>query len=323
MEHTSLHKVESPLSMKKVILFVPAFNEESTIFKTVETLQSLKDKVASRGYELSIIVINDGSQDKTEAEAKRAKADQVINHKVNKGLGAAVRTGLMAARDAGATIAVKFDADLQHEPTDVLRMIEPLEEDTADIVYGHRFNKIEYKMPFVRRMGNRVFTGLMRWLTGWKLKDSQPGIFAVNHTYLSIFRIPRDYNYTQQVLLDAACKRMRFQHVDVSFRARTQGQSFVSFKYPIKVLPQLFWVLVGIRPLKVFGPVSTFFIAIASGVFLYQWILFLKGVNDVPVQNVNFVMGVGLFGLQILLFGILADLIVEIRTLLVNTISKK
>ncbi len=199
--------------MKKIVVLVPAFNEGSTIFKTVKILDVLKEKLKRPLYDLKIIVINDESTDATVKEAKRAHADFIVSHSENQGLGAAVRTGLETACAFGADIAVKFDADLQNDPLDIIPLIAPLEDKSADIVYGHRFNRITYKMPFIRRIGNYVFTHLMRWLTRWDLKDSQPGIFAVNHNYLRVFRIPRDYNYTQQILLDAACKRMQFRHV--------------------------------------------------------------------------------------------------------------
>src|SRR5690606_15584467 len=107
--------------------------------------------------------------------------------------------------------------------------------------------RITYKMPFVRRVGNWVFTRLMAWLTGWPLKDSQPGIFAVDRSYLECFYMPGDYNYTQQILLDAYHKGLRFQHADVTFRSRVSGKSFVSFRYPFKVLPQILMVLVGVK----------------------------------------------------------------------------
>lgn len=304
--------------MKKLMILVPAFNEESTISETVSSLKKLKNHFKEHLYDLKIVVINDGSKDETLKEAQRAGAD-VVSHPLNQGLGAAVRTGLEQARIWEADIAVKFDADLQHDPLDIIALIKPLEIFEADIVYGHRFNRISYKMPFVRRIGNRVFTSLMRWLTGWELKDSQPGIFAVNQHYLKIFRIPRDYNYTQQILLDAACKRMQFKHVDVSFKERREGKSFVSLKYPFKVFPQLFWVLVGVRPLKVFVPIGLFFIGSGSFIFFYQLILYFLGKTSTPVVNVNFVLGCGLFGLQVLLFGVLAELLSEIRNLILRS----
>ena len=118
-------------------------------------------------------------------------------------------------------------------------------------------------MPLVHRAGNFIFTRLMAWLTGWKVKDSQPGILAVNRAYLANFYMPGDYNYTQQILLDGYHKGLRFAHVSVAFRKRVTGRSFVSFKYPFKVLPQIVMVLIGVKPLRVFGPIGLFFVLLA------------------------------------------------------------
>ena len=153
----------------------------------------------------------------------------------------------------------------------------------------------------------------MRWLTGWPLRDSQPGIFALNRSYLEVFRLPGDYNYTQQLLLDAYHKGMRFAHVPVTFRERTTGRSFVSLKYPFKALPQIAMVLVGVRPMKLFAPIGLGFMALGALIFGGELALWLAGRATKPVEHVNFVLGTGLFGLQTLFFGLLAQLIVERR----------
>lgn len=300
----------SPL---KIVVIVPAFNEAERIAETLAALRS--GLAALEAGESSIIVIDDGSTDATRRIAQDAGADKVVSHRSNRGLGAAVRTGLSAARDSGADICVKFDADLQHDPADIQALIQPIVEDAADIVYGNRFARIAYTMPLVRSLGNRVFRQLMRWLTGWPLKDSQPGIFAVARTYLENFSLPGDYNYTQQILLDAYLKGLRFEHVDVAFRPRKTGKSFISFRYPFKVLPQILMVLVAVRPLRVFVPIGLLFLAIAGGVFFYEMALWLLDPQqyEKPVRSVNLVLGAGLFGLQTLFFGCLAELIVFTR----------
>jgi hypothetical protein len=153
----------------------------------------------------------------------------------------------------------------------------------------------------------------MRWLTGWPLKDSQPGIFAVNSSYLERFFLPGDYNYTQQILLDAYYKNMRFAHIPVTFRKREKGKSFISLKYPFKVLPQIFMVLISIRPLKVFGPIAALFLFLALLVFGYDLTQWLQGNSSKPAEHVNLILGCGTFGLQALFFGALANLIVTLR----------
>ena len=309
--------------MKKLAVIVPAHNEEKTIKDTLVGLLSIKPELNKMGYELAIHVINDGSTDSTEKLANEYGEVLIITHKKNEGLGAAVRAGLLSANNKNADIAVKFDADLQHEPFDILSLIKPIDTDEADIVYGNRFEKMSYKMPFVRKMGNKIFTNLMKWLTGWPLKDSQPGIFAVNKAFLSNFYLPGDYNYTQQILLDAYHRHLRFCHVLVSFNKRDTGKSFISLSYPFKVIPQIIQVILGIKPLKVFGPIGLFFLSLGIFVFLFQITSYLFGYTQKPVENVNLVLGSFLVGLQILCFGFLADLVVKMNRNVIEIINKK
>ena len=161
----------SQRSLTNIAVIIPAFNEMGSIEKTVGGIRSLTGMLSERGLHLTIIVIDDGSEDATGRLALSAGADRVIRHRVNTGLGAAVRTGIRAGLDHGCDILVKFDADLQHDPHDIIAVIEPLLKNDADIVYGNRFNRLEYRMPLIRRAGNMVFTWLMRRLTGWPILE--------------------------------------------------------------------------------------------------------------------------------------------------------
>ena len=228
------------VASKLLITIVPAFNEEGRLAEMIAALRAIESRLRERKITQRIYVVDDGSTDGTRQIAETAGADRVLRHRVNRGLGAAVRTGMVAARADSADILVKIDADLQHDPADILELIQPIQLDEAEIVYGHRFDRIAYNMPVVQRVGNRVFSMPMRTLTGWPIRDSQPGILAVSRTYLGVFRLPGDYNYTQQILIDAYAKGMRFAQVPVSFRERTTGKSFITLRYPLRVLPQIF-----------------------------------------------------------------------------------
>jgi glycosyltransferase involved in cell wall biosynthesis len=304
--------VAAPARPIEVVVLVPAYNEAAKITETITALAALKQAAPARGIRLRIYVVNDGSKDDTARLARAAGADRVVQHKLNQGLGAAIRTGLAAARTDHAEIIVKFDADLQHDPEDVWSIIQPVLDDEADIVYGNRFLRIEYRMPFVRRVGNVVFTRLMAWLTHWPLEDSQPGIFAVNRSYFSNFYLPGDYNYTQQILLDAYHRGMRFAHVPVAFRKRLTGKSFVSLSYPLRVLPQILMVLIGVKPMRVFAPFGIFFLSAAVLTLTVELGLWLMGETDKPVVHVNALLGCLTLGLHSLFFGALADLIVRL-----------
>ena len=263
--------VDSPLPPKMTcITIVPAYNEVDGIREVIHSLRNMDEKLDAIGVQQSIYVIDDGSEDGTADVAEEAGSDRVFHHKTNLGLGAAVRTGLTAARNEGADIVVKLDADFQHDSNDILSLIQPILSKSSNIVYGNRFSRIQYRMPLVRRIGNIVFTKLMRWLTGWPLYDSQPGMFAADRMYLREFFLPGDYNYTQQILLDAYHKGFQFSHVDITFRKRNSGRSFISFKYPFKVFLQILMVIVSIKPILIFMPIGLFLLFVSACIFGYE-----------------------------------------------------
>jgi glycosyltransferase involved in cell wall biosynthesis len=301
--------IEASISPFSLVVIVPAYNEEETIERTVNGVRAIAPQIEALGGSLKIIVINDGSVDDTEARAIKAGADHVISHRANRGLGASVRQGLAEAVKRDADIVVKLDADLQHEPSDIASLITPILRDEADIVFGHRHARIDYKMPLVRRWGNQFFNWSMSRLTGWNVIDGQPGLLALNKAYLSVFYLPGNYNYAQQILLDARYNDMRFAQVDVTFHQRASGTSFVSFKYPFIAIYQVLVIIATYAPLRVFGLLGVGALAAAGLIASVEIILFFAGVAEKPVEHVNLVLGLFFLGLQSLLFSILAELV--------------
>lgn len=299
--------------IKLVVAFIPALNEERKIGTVIEAIKRLYKGSESRGFRLKTLVVNDGSTDSTVKVAKEAGADKIISHHCNLGLGAATRTGMQAAYDIGADIALKFDADFQHDPEDIEKVIQPILKDEADIVYGSRFaGKINYKMPIVRYIGNKVFTWLMRKMTGWKISDAQTGLMVYSRKYLAIFNMPGDYNPPQQTLVDAYHKHMRYAEVPVVFHPRTTGKSFVSLRYPFEAMLQILRVLILTAPLKIFVPVGLIFIFLGLLVGFIEIILLGLG-RITYIHNTTIIIFI-IFGFQALCFGILADLIIDVNS---------
>lgn len=296
-----------------LIVAIPAFNESESVGAVIADVKASAGRLAELGLDLEVCVVDDGSTDGTDEAARAAGADRVISHGTNMGLGAAVRTGLAYARERECRIMVKLDADGQHDPADIPAVIAPILAGDADLVYGDRFPQIAYRMPMVRRWGNAAFRGLMRWLTHWEIVDSQPGFFAAARPYLRVFLIPGDYNYAQQVLLDAYHKGMRFAQVKIAFRERTAGASFVSLRYPFVAILQILMLLVSVRPLRVFLPVAAVSLLGAGAVFVVEVAMWLAGELNRPVEHPNLVLGLGVFGLNTAFFGLLAELIVRSR----------
>jgi glycosyltransferase involved in cell wall biosynthesis len=295
----------------KVIAFIPALNEEEALEHVISNMKETYADSASRGWELQVIVVDDGSTDRTREIADKF-ADRTVIHPINMGLGAATRTGMQAAYEMGADIAFKMDADYQHDPYDVEKCITPILKDEADIVWGSRFTgSINYKMPTHRHYGNLFFSWLMRKLTYPNITDAQTGLMCFERKYLAKFKIIANYNPPQQLLIDAHGKNMRYAEVPVEFHKRTTGKSFVSFKYPFKVLPAMLRILIYANPLRVFVPFGFSFIMIALMIMVYDFYQYFAGMSDVTSEHPDTVGLLFTFGVQALMFGLLADLIIR------------
>lgn len=157
----------------KTVVVVPAFQEEKRVGDVVRGL-------TSAGFE--VVVVDDGSTDQSGAVAREAGAI-VLRHAINRGQGAALRTGTEAALRLGADVVVHFDADGQHDPSFLVSFIEPIARKEVDVVFGSRFLGLEAEgMPVVRRMvlvGGRFFSnyalGIPRTVT-----DPQNGLRALS-----------------------------------------------------------------------------------------------------------------------------------------------
>lgn len=301
--------------IKKTVVFIPALNEEAKIGAAIDEVRNLypDDGAIQRGYTVELLVVNDGSTDKTENIAL-AKGVTVVSHPKNLGLGAATRTGMEAAWEGGADFAIKLDADLQHDPRDIEKVLAPLVMGKADICWGSRFRgSINYRMPPIRYIGNKLFTWLMNQVTDFEISDAQTGLMAFNRRYLGIFEIHGNYNPPQQLLIDASCKDMRYMEVPVTFNKRTTGSSFISLKYPFYVGINMFRMLALGNPLKVFSILGMLTILFS---FVYGLLAVMAKENHWPitayfVDNMSLVSLI--IGVQLFLFGILADIIIRKR----------
>ncbi len=171
--------------MKKyeVLVVIPAFNEEKTIISVIREV-----KKHSKKYRTKIVVINDGSTDKT---GKIAIQEGVIllNHIINRGLGATITTGLEYAKDKSPDITVTLDADGQHDASNIPRLIEPIIAQKADVTIGSRMLKGSAKMPIDRLIVNKFANFTTYLLTGVYSSDSQSGLRAFSKTALNSLRI--------------------------------------------------------------------------------------------------------------------------------------
>ena len=159
--------------MRRVCVVVPAYNEATVIGEVVKSAREVFLK-SKKAYDIDIVVVNDGSKDKTANEAKKAGAI-VINHILNSGAGSATLTGLAYARQHNYDIAATMDADGQHAPDDVLEGIKSIDQGNADLLIGSRL--IDSRgMSKIKVLGNKGLSLFTYLLFGINVTDSQSGL---------------------------------------------------------------------------------------------------------------------------------------------------
>ncbi|MDG1950468.1 MAG: glycosyltransferase family 2 protein [bacterium] len=214
----------------KTVAIIPAYNEETTL---ADVLQR------TRGFVDEIIVVNDGSKDRT-GDIARANNVTVVEHVINRGLGAAIGTGFATALKRGADLAITLDADGQHDPDEIQKFIDAAAEG-ADVVIGSRM-LTRKGMPWYRQVANVLGNLVTFFLFGAWVTDSQSGFRAFNRKALKQIQIKTNRMEVSSELI-AEAKRHNLKLVEVPIKAiytdysLSKGQSFfVGIKTLIKLV---------------------------------------------------------------------------------------
>ena len=222
------------LQEAKILVIVPAHNEEGNI---IHTLREINEKA---NY-VDILVINDGSTDKT-SEIARSNGSTVIDLPFNMGIGAAVQSGFKMAREKGYDIAIQIDADGQHDPLYIPMLCEPILSGDVDVVIGSRYKgKSNYKTNIVRLAGIKFFSWLASIITKQKITDTTSGLRALNKGAFALFskEYPKEFPDAEAIIL-LGYRGFRISEIPVEMRKRSGGDSFFStlklLRYPFKNL---------------------------------------------------------------------------------------
>ena len=198
--------------MVKVIIVVPVFNESAVIYKVLKAIPKKINGVSK----IDVIVVNDGSTDKSQFEVERA-GFSTVEHVINRGLGAAIKTGIAYARAKKADIMVTFDGDGQHNPSDIEKIISPIVQKKADLVIGSRFKKLK-KAPLDRYFLNWFANFITLLLYGVATTDSQSGLRAFSKKALNLIDFKGErMDFSSEILLEA--KRNNFKKAEVPIKA--------------------------------------------------------------------------------------------------------
>lgn len=215
----------------KVLMIIPAYNEEESIFDTVSSILDYRKKV---DFDLDYVVINDGSTDNTKAilDENHLNAVHLI---MNLGIGGAVQTGYKYALEHDYDVAVQFDGDGQHDIESLDSLLEPIRQKEADLVVGSRFVgdvKSGFQTTLMRRFGIGVISNLIKWTTGQRILDTTSGYRLANKKIIQQFaqRYPSKYPEPESIV-HILKRKYKVAECPANMFERTGGVSSIT---PIK-----------------------------------------------------------------------------------------
>lgn len=247
--------------MMKTLAAIPAWNQELRVASVV---------LLARNFVDSVLVVNDGSVDRTAVVAERAGA-VVVSHGTNRGYGGAIQSCFQYAKDKGFDAMVILDSDGQHDPEDIPRVLEPILNDVADISIGSRFLDSNTKVPLYRKVGIGVITEITNGVSsGMIISDSQSGFRAYSRKAIEGL-MPRDTNMgaSVELLLDANKLNMRIVEVPVSIRYDEESSTQNPVKHGLSVIGSIVRYVEYDHPLLVF--LGSGFVLFLIGMITAMW----------------------------------------------------
>ncbi|MBI1936242.1 glycosyltransferase family 2 protein [Candidatus Woesearchaeota archaeon] len=288
----------------KVAVTIPAFNEEKSIKRVVE---SIKKAMNSGRYNYKILVVDDGSKDKTASVAKKSGA-VVYSHPKNYGLAETFRTEIEKALELGADVIVHIDADMQYRAEEIPKLLEEIKRG-SDLVLGSRFKgRIEY-MPFIKRIGNMAFSKAISQIAGIRISDAQTGFRAFTKKVAQL-PITSNHTYTQEQIIRAVKAKFRIEEVPVYFAKRDGKSRLISspFGYAIRAWINIIRTYRDYEPLRFFGSIGSIIFGLGFLIGLYlAYLHFTTGIVGHFALMMLDILILSI-GLQIIIFGFIADM---------------
>ncbi len=279
----------------KTAAIIPAFNEEVAIGSVV---------LLSREHVDEVLVVDDGSTDRTASVAEMAGA-RVLRHHKNLGKGAALKTGFQAT---DADVIVTLDADGQHDPAEIPKLMEPIIRGEADIVNGSRYlHGTDENTPRYRRVGQKILDTATNISTGLEITDTQSGFRAFSSKTIPHFRF-RDPGFVveSEMLADAAEAGLRIMEVEVGVRYDLDGSTRNPVSHGVSVLLRILGDIEVRRPLYYFT-LPGLIIGIAGAALTLMFIRdYITGVSVNMGPTIVAVM-LTLFGTFFIFTGIILD----------------
>ncbi len=291
--------------MTTLSVVIPAYNEEDGIAEIAHRVLAVRDDLAKVGIDdLELIVVDDGSKDRTVEIARSIEGVRLIQHPQNRGYGAALKTGFSHAR--GELIGF-LDADGTYPPEYFPKLCE-LALNGTDLVVGSRMAGSESQMPLTRRIGNIFFATLLSIVGRCRITDSASGMRVFKREVLErIYPLPDGLNLTPVMSTRAVHERIKMAEVPIPYSERV-GRSKLSIVHDGSVfLQSMIWTVLTYNPVRILGLIGVAGVALAALIFVGLVIARLSGITQLGAWGVaavftamvSSITGISLFALGV------------------------
>jgi glycosyltransferase involved in cell wall biosynthesis len=306
----------------KLLIQIPCLNEASTL---PATLRDLPRSIPGIDI-IEVLVIDDGSRDGTAEIARANGVDHIVRLRRNKGLAAAFQAGIDACLKAGADFIVNTDADNQYSGRDIPRLLEPLLRGDADICIGDRNIAEVRHMSWRKRQLQRLGSWVVRQVSNTTVPDTTSGFRAYTRDAALRMTIVSEFSYTLESIIQAGKKRMAIAHVPVDTNPRTRDSRLFDsvFSYVKRSGATIVRIYAMYEPLKVFTYIGMAIFGVGFVLalrFLYFY-LFSTTYGTRFLQSLILSAVLMIVGFQVVLIGLLADVISANRKLLEDVVYR-
>jgi glycosyltransferase involved in cell wall biosynthesis len=292
--------------MTTLSVVIPAYNEEAGIRSVLERALAVRPRLAEAGMnDLELIVVDDGSRDRTAELVEAIPGVRLIRHRTNGGYGAALKTGFAAAR--GEWIGF-LDADGTYPPESFPELCRAALAEDTDIVIGSRMAGARSKMPLVRRIGNFIFANLVSLVSAQRISDSASGMRVFKRSILErIYPLPDGLNLTPVMSTRALHEGLKMVEVPIPYSERAGRSKLSVVRDGVRFAQSIVWTALNYNPVQPLGLVGIGALSLAGLIGLGVVIARLKGITTVGPLGQFAVFGalvLAVAGVSILALGI-------------------
>ena len=306
----------------KLIIQIPAWNEEEHLPKTLAALPSSIDGID----EIEVLVVDDGSTDRT-AEVARDAGAEVVRMPVHRGLAVAFSTGLRNAVERGADIIVNTDADNQYDASDIPALVQPILDGSAEIVIGDRQVAFLSHFSPMKRILQKLGSSIVRRLSGTSVRDATSGFRAISRSAASRLHVFTRFTYTLETILQAGEAGLKVVSVPIRVNAGKSRPSRLfqsDFGYVLRSLASMARIVILYNPLRIFLMLGAVPVILGCALLVRFLYFYLAGISPAGhVQSLILAVILIVIGALVWLAGVMADLTAVNRRLLEELVERQ